>query len=158
MADQSFEDGPAPFHAGLIALYDRGAWRGVLIEGASGSGKSDLALRCLSHGFRLVADDRTRLWVSQGRLFGAAPGPIAGLMEARGLGVLPVAALRLAEVRLAVRCLAPADPLERMPETSSRTLLGVALPRIALRPLEASSPDKVIRALTLLGGGGQGRY
>ena len=68
-----------PFHAGLIALYGGGLWRGVLIEGRSGSGKSDLALRCLSLGFRLVADDRTRLWVSEGRLFGAAPEPIAGL-------------------------------------------------------------------------------
>lgn len=144
------EEGP-PFHAGLIALYD-GGWRGVLIEGASGSGKSDLALRCLGRGFRLVSDDRTRLWVSQGRLFGAAPAPIAGMIEARGLGILPADALRLAEVRLAVRCLEPADPLERMPETTRRTLLGVSLPLIALRPLEASSPDKVIRALTLLGG------
>ena len=61
----------------------------MLIEGASGSGKSDLALRCLPLGFRLVSDDRTRLWVSEGRLFGAAPEPIAGLIEARGLGVMP---------------------------------------------------------------------
>ena len=141
----------APFHAGLIALYDRG-WRGVLIEGESGSGKSDLALRCLRLGFRLVADDRTALWVSQGRLFGRAPSPIAGLIEARGLGILPVEALRFAEVKLAVRCLEPSDPLERLPDPAWRTLLGVALPRIAVRPMEASSPDKVIRALTLLGG------
>ena len=58
MADPGVAD---PFHAGLIALYDAGGWKGVLIEGASGSGKSDLALRCLGRGFRLVADDRTRL-------------------------------------------------------------------------------------------------
>ena len=141
-----------PFHADLIALYDRGRWRGVLIEGESGSGKSDLALRCLTLGFRLVADDRTTLWLSEGRLFGSAPAPIAGLIEARGLGITPVEARRFAEVGLVVRCLLPADPLERMPEPATRTLLGVAIPRIAVRPLEASSPDKVIRALTLLGG------
>jgi len=145
-------DSNPPFHAGLIALYAGGGWNGVLIEGESGSGKSDLALRCLEHGFRLVADDRTRLWVDEGRLFGAAPGPIAGLIEARGLGILPVAALRFAEVKLVVRCLGPSDPLERLPEASSRTLLGVVLPRIALRPLEASSPVKVIRRLSPLGG------
>jgi serine kinase of HPr protein (carbohydrate metabolism regulator) len=141
-----------PFHAGLIALHARGRWRGVLIEGESASGKSDLALRCLTMGFRLVADDRTTLWVSEGRLFGAAPAPIAGLIEARGLGILPVEALRFAEVSLVVRCLAPADPLERLPDPQARTLLGVTLPRIAVRALEASSPDKVIRALSLLGG------
>lgn len=141
-----------PFHAGLIALYDRGAWKGVLIEGGSGSGKSDLALRCLSHGFRLVADDRTRLWVSDGRLFGAAPDPLRGLIEARGLGVVPETPLRMAEVRLVVRCLGPADPLERMPDRDVRVLMGIPLPRAAVRPLEASAPEKLARALSLLGG------
>ena len=34
-------------HAGLIAMRLRGRWRGALIEGPAGAGKSDLALRCL---------------------------------------------------------------------------------------------------------------
>ena len=141
-----------PFHAGLIALYDNGAWKGVLIEGESGSGKSDLALRCLARGFRLVADDRTRLWMSEGRLFGAAPEPIRGLIEARGLGVLPEPARRLAEVRLVARCLAPGDSLERLPDRDTRVLMGITLPRVAVRPFEASAPEKIVRALSLLGG------
>ena len=141
-----------PFHAGLIALYDRGRWNGVLIEGESGSGKSDLALRCLSHGFRLVADDRTRLWASEGRLFGCAPDPIAGLIELRGLGVLPEPVRRLAEIRLVARCLEPGDSLERLPDRDVRVLMGIALPRVAVRPLEASAPEKLARALSLLGG------
>jgi serine kinase of HPr protein (carbohydrate metabolism regulator) len=141
------------FHAGLVALYDRGAWKGVLIEGESGAGKSDLALRCLSHGFRLVADDRTRLWVSEGRLFGAAPDPLHGLIEARGLGVLPQPARRLAEVRLVARCLQPDDGLERLPDRDTRVILGISLPKVAVRPFEASAPEKLARALSLLGGG-----
>jgi len=143
-----------PFHAGLIALYDGGRWKGVLIEGESGSGKSDLTLRCLSHGFRMVADDRTRLWVCEGRLFGAAPAPLAGLIELRGLGVLPEPSRRLAEVKLVVRCLQPADPLERLPDRDSRVLMGVTLPRVAVRPFEASAPEKLARALSLLGDAG----
>jgi serine kinase of HPr protein (carbohydrate metabolism regulator) len=139
------------FHAGLIALYDRGAWKGVLIEGESGSGKSDLALRCLSNGFRLVADDRARLWVSQGRLFGAAPEPLRDLIEARGLGILPESARRLAEVRLAVQCLKPGDSRERLPDRDTRVLLGLSLPRVSVRPFEASAPEKIARALSLLG-------
>ena len=142
-----------PFHAGLIALYDGGRWKGVLIEGGSASGKSDLAVRCLSHGFALVADDRTRLWLSEGRLFGAAPHPIAGLIELRGLGVLPQSARRLAEVRLVVRCLQPADSLERLPDHDTRVLMGITLPKVAVRPFEASAPEKVAHALSLLGGG-----
>ena len=40
---------------------------GVLLRGPSGSGKSDLALRLIDGGARLVADDRTDLAVEDGR-------------------------------------------------------------------------------------------
>lgn len=136
-------------HAGLIAMRPNlpggGPWRGVLIEGPSGAGKSDLALRCLDHGFRLVADDRVELWTSAGRLFGAAPAPLVGLIEARGLGISPVTALPLAEVALVVRCGNP----ERLPEPETATILDVTLPAVTLRPLEASTPAKLSRALAL---------
>jgi len=39
-------------HAGLIALRAGGAWRGALIIGASGTGKSDLMLRAIDYGAR----------------------------------------------------------------------------------------------------------
>ena len=60
----------------------------MLIEGPSGSGKSDLALRAIEIGFRLVADDRTLVWASGGALYGRAPAPLGGLIEVRGVGVL----------------------------------------------------------------------
>ncbi|MEO8115412.1 MAG: HPr kinase/phosphorylase [Phenylobacterium sp.] len=130
-------------HAGLIARRDQGPWRGVLIEGPSGSGKSDLALRALERGFRLVADDRVLLWVSAGRLFGRAPDPLAGLMEVRGLGVAPQAALRLCEIVMAVR----SGPPERLPEPKAAAHLGVHIPLIELDFHEASAPAKLGRAL-----------
>lgn len=138
-------------HAGLIALYDGGAWKGVLIEGPSGSGKSDLALRCLALGFRLVADDRAALWTSGGRLWGAAPPVLNGLIEARGLGILPAPARPFAEIRVVVECLAGGEAPERLPDPAFRTLLGVRRPLARVRPLEASTPEKLIRALSLLG-------
>ena len=135
-------------HAGLIAARQDGPsggrWRGVLIEGRSGAGKSDLALRALDHGFRLVADDRVLLWVAQGRLFGRAPDALAGLLEVRGLGVIAVSALPLAEVALIVQCGAP----ERMPEPQAEHLLGVAVPRVEVDPRTASAPAGLRRALT----------
>jgi serine kinase of HPr protein (carbohydrate metabolism regulator) len=136
-------------HAGLIAARDGGRWRGVLIEGPSGAGKSDLALRALGHGFRLVADDRVALWVSDRRLFGRAPDTLAGLMELRGLGVLGAAALPLSEVALVVRCGVP----ERLPEPETTEILGVALPVVTLAALEHSAPAKLSRALAAFDGG-----
>jgi hypothetical protein len=73
-------------------------------------------------------------------------------MELRGLGVLPEPARRLAEVRLVARCLEPADPLERLPDRDTRVLMGVTLPKVSVRPFEASAPEKLARALSLLGG------
>lgn len=137
-------------HAGLIALRLAGDWRGVLIEGESGSGKSDLALRALDAGWSLVADDRTLLWACDGRLQGRAPDALAGLIEARGLGVLPTAGRAYAEVALIVRCVA-AEAVERYAEDETRVLLGVSLPVVRLAALEASAPAKLSRALTHLG-------
>jgi serine kinase of HPr protein (carbohydrate metabolism regulator) len=131
-------------HAGLIAARLGGCWRGVLVEGPAGAGKSDLALRALSHGYSLVADDRVILWTSGGRLFGRAPDVLSGLLEVRGLQVIAVPALPLAEVALVARCAAP----ERIPESRFTEILGVSLPLIEIDPREASAPAKLGRALS----------
>lgn len=138
-------------HAGLIARYDGGLWRGVLVQGPPGVGKSDLALRALSAGFRLVADDRTVVWVSGGHLFGACPRPIAGLIEARGLGILPQPPRAFARIDLAVHCRRPDEIVERLPEFACQAIMGVTLPALDLHPLESSAPVKLIHALSLLG-------
>ena len=138
-------------HAGLVALRRQGGWRGALITGSSGAGKSDLMLRAMECGFRLVADDRTVVWASGGRLFGRAPDVLRGRMEVRGLGVLPNPALELAEAALMVRC-EPADaPLERLPDEAPETVEGVRLPVLRLHALEGSAPAKLACALMRLG-------
>jgi serine kinase of HPr protein (carbohydrate metabolism regulator) len=131
-------------HAGLIATRLDGFWRGVLIEGPAGAGKSDLALRALDHGFSLVADDRVSLWLSEGRLFGCAPAPLNGLLEVRGLQVVDILALPLAEVVLVARYGTP----DRIPEPQYADILGISVPLIEIDPREASAPAKLSRALT----------
>ena len=71
-------------HASCVAI----GTKGVLILGDSGAGKSDLALRLIDDGARLVADDRTELYVSRDALYAQAPKSIAGLIEVRGLGIV----------------------------------------------------------------------
>ena len=132
-------------HAGLIARLRGGFWRGVLIQGPSGQGKSDLALRALSEGFRLVADDRVILWTSAGRLYGRAPETLHGALEVRGLDVVRHHALALSEVRLVVR----SGVAERIPKLQTVELLGVSLPLVELDLQGVSAPAKLSRALDL---------
>ncbi len=137
-------------HAGLIAKQGaEGRWRGVLIEGASGTGKSDLMLRSMDQGFRLVADDRVLLWTSGGRLFGRAPDTLAGLIEVRGLFVAQMQALPMAEVALVVRAGEP----ERMPEPAFENILGLQVPMALLALSEASAPAKLGHALAAFDAG-----
>jgi serine kinase of HPr protein (carbohydrate metabolism regulator) len=140
-------------HAGLIARRMFGQWRGVLIQGPPGAGKSDLALRALDAGWRLVADDRTLVFSSAGILFGRAPDRLAGLIEARGLDVVSTRFLRFAPIALAVACDVEAGGEARAPEPRTREILGIALPEIDLWPLAASAPSRMALALERLGGG-----
>jgi serine kinase of HPr protein (carbohydrate metabolism regulator) len=139
-------------HAGLIARREGGAWRGVMIEGPSGAGKSDLALRALTLGFVLVADDRTLVFTSRGRLFGRAPPGLAGLIEIRGLGLVAQAALNFAEIVLLVRCVQSPGDIERLPEPAFETVRGALIPVLQIWPFEASAGAKLSRAFEQLGG------
>ena len=66
-----------PIHATAVARHTPAGWRGALIQGPSGVGKSDLALRLIGQGWRLIADDWTHLWASSGALYAAAPTTIS---------------------------------------------------------------------------------
>lgn len=136
-------------HGGLVALRQGGRWRGALILGPSGAGKSDLALRALDLGLRLVADDRVTVWTSGGALFGRAPDPLAGLIEARGHGIGPEPSLAFAEIVLAVRCVS--ESIERLPDPQVEIVAGTPVPMTRLDPREASAPAKLRRALLHLG-------
>lgn len=140
-------------HATAIAV----AGRAALLLGSSGSGKSDLALRCLMHGVvdrgravqvALVADDQVIVQRDAGRLICRPPSAIAGLIEMRGLGIQAVPYVAEADVALVVR-LTP-DPIERLPEPRSHDLLGLAVPEIQLAPFEASAPFKLLFKLNRL--------
>ncbi|MFK7836085.1 MAG: HPr kinase/phosphorylase [Sulfitobacter sp.] len=61
-----------------------------MIVGASGAGKSSLALQLISLGATLISDDRTVLSRSGTALRASAPSAIAGMIEARGVGLLRV--------------------------------------------------------------------
>ena len=76
-------------HGVLMAVFNRGA----LIRGASGTGKSELALELISRGHRLVADDAVRISRRGDGLFGKAPELTAGVLGLDPLGLVNVAAV-----------------------------------------------------------------
>jgi HPr kinase/phosphorylase len=90
--------GANPIHASCVAL----AGRGVLIMGRAGAGKSALALELMVHGAILVSDDRTCLRAAPEGLVASAPPSIAGLIEARGVGLLHADTVPEAGIVLAV--------------------------------------------------------
>ena len=138
-------------HGGLVAWRRGGLWRGVLIQGPSGVGKSDLALRAVDGGACLVADDRVLLWKSGDRLYGRAPDALCGLTEVRGVEVMGCSHIRYAEVALSVRCEAGQAEIARLYDGEEDEVLGVSLPCVRLHPCEASAPAKLRRAFDRLG-------
>jgi HPr kinase/phosphorylase len=152
---------PAPrinIHASCVVLARAGeafgapADTGVLILGASGAGKSDLALRLIAMGAMLVADDRCDLFVSSDALYAAVPPTLAGMIEIRGVGIVRLPWQPEARIALAVR-LAPPEAILRLPEPSRYCpptpleILTGNLPReILLASFEASATAKVLVA------------
>lgn len=134
-------------HATAVAV---GA-HAVLLRGPSGSGKSDLALRLIDAGASLLADDQTRLWREGDAVLVCAPEPIAGLLEVRGVGIVRMRPLPTARLRLIADLVAP-QHVERLPEPSSETIFGLAIPLVAVAPFQASAVAKLRLALALATG------
>lgn len=132
--------GETLLHASCVAI--RGV--AVLIFGASGSGKSDLALRLMDRGAVLVADDYTIVRREEDRLFASAPERIAGQIEVRGIGI--VAADHVGDIMVSLIVDLDA-PVERLPDAEVRKIAGLDVPAIALAGFEASAPIKVALAL-----------
>jgi hypothetical protein len=132
-------------HATCVAI----AGRGVLIRGCSGSGKSDLALRLIDRGARLVSDDYTVLSENGGRILARPPDTIVGKLEVRGVGIVELEPA----VDVAVCLMADLDRTpERLPDgPHGVSLLGTLLPAVGLAALEASAPLKLEQALLRFG-------
>jgi serine kinase of HPr protein (carbohydrate metabolism regulator) len=129
--------------------------RAVLLRGASGAGKSDLALRFLALSGdggeepRLVADDQVFITTDgSGTLVASAPPSIAGKIEVRGLGVVEVPVLAEAHLALVCDLVGPNEVPRMPPQPWERTVIaGIPVTLIKLDPFEASAPVKLKLAL-----------
>ena len=118
-------------HGTAVAI----AGAGILIRGASGMGKSDLALRLIDRGAMLISDDRVEIVRSGADV----------LLEIRSLGICECAYQSGVALRLIV-------DLKRQPERfpldrQIMILLGIAVPSCTLDAMESSAPIKAEWAL-----------
>ena len=109
-------------HASCVAI----SGRGVLIIGASGAGKSGLALQLMAYGAALVADDRVTLHLDGDRVLADAAPHIRDLIEARGMGVLHATGTGPVPVNWVVD-LDKTEP-DRLPEPALTQVLGLPVP------------------------------
>ena len=133
--------GPRPraIHATALVVGEAG----VLIRGASGAGKTALALACIAAAQQrglfaaLVGDDRVLLAARGGRVVVGAHAAMAGKVERRGLAIAAAAHEAEAVLRLVVELVedrAEAARLPRLPwsEASAVEVEGVMLPLLRL--------------------------
>lgn len=136
------QSGPFWLHATCVELNQTG----IVLRGPSGSGKSDLALRLIDGGARLIADDRLAVERAGEQLLGRPAATLAGLLEVRGFGIVRLPHGAVCRLGLIVD-LDPQTPPERLPEPETCCLLGIALPCLRLDPRAASACAKVRLAL-----------
>jgi len=115
--------------------------RGLLIEGPPGSGKSSLALALMDRGAVLIGDDGVAMDKAGDRLL-ASPAPATeGLLEVRGLGLLPMPTA--AAVPVALVLVLDREAQRFITEAERTTRYGVSLPLLRLWP---DSPVLALRA------------
>ncbi len=118
---------------------------GLLIQGDSGIGKSELALELITRGHRLIADDAPEFSrVTPDIVSGRCPSLLQDLLEVRGLGVLNVremygdSAIKHSKyLRLIIHLFKQSDSAEAEPRLQSNTeirnVLGTHVPEISIR-------------------------
>jgi HPr kinase/phosphorylase len=133
-------------HASAVIYGDHG----VLILGASGSGKSALALALLARARSmnlfgaLIGDDRIWIRHVSGRLIASGARDLAGVIERRMAGLLTVDCERAAVVNLVVEISDRGRSWPRMPDGPDvLTLEGIEAPRLALDSVQSASDEAI---------------
>lgn len=123
--------------AGCVAI----GGRGLLIEGASGSGKSSLALALIDRGAVLVADDGVVLSVRGGELWAAPHVDTQGLLEVRNLGILRFSFLT--EARICLKLGLDREAPRYIDQATRQSIQTIDIPVVRLWP---GSPELALRA------------
>ena len=140
----------------LMEIYGEG----VLIQGESGVGKSEVAIELIQRGHRIIADDAVELRrVSNRSILGTAPENIRHFIELRGVGIINVArvfgigAVKMSqEVDLVVE-LEPWDKKKSYNRTGLESetidILGVAVPSTVIPVMPGRNLAVILEAAAI---------
>jgi HPr kinase/phosphorylase len=126
-------------HGVLLDIYGMG----VLLEGASGIGKSECALDLIARGHRLVSDDVIEIrCLSAERLVGSAPELLREHLEIRGLGIInirdlfgvsAITNLKTIDISIGLERWDDIAEIDRLGvDAQTVKILGVAVPQVVL--------------------------
>jgi len=116
--------------------------RGILILGPSGSGKSDLALRLMDAGGKLVSDDYVNVDFENGKLIATVAANIEGMIEVRGMGLMKVEHIKSHTVDLALD-LCNFENIDRLPEEVFFEQDGIKVPLYKFDGFSVSAMAKI---------------
>jgi HPr kinase/phosphorylase len=126
-------------HGVLLEIYGVG----ILIEGASGIGKSECALDLIARGHRLVADDVVEVRrVGSEKLVGTAPELLREHLEIRGLGIMNIRDLfgvsaistsKTIDLSIKLKRWDEAEEVDRLGiDTQAVEILGISVPQLVI--------------------------
>jgi serine kinase of HPr protein (carbohydrate metabolism regulator) len=121
--------------------------KGVLLRGPSGSGRSDLALRLIDEGAKLISDEQVELHRDGERLLigvpEVMPERLKGYIEARGLGLAQVPHVDVPQLLAWVVDMTDRAQIDRLPAAQSAEYLGLKAPLLKLDPFSLSATAKL---------------
>ena len=114
--------------------------RGLLIQGATGTGKTSLALALIDRGAKLIGDDGVALSLDDGQLIASPPEATRGLIEIRNVSI---ASLPITSAPAALILTTDNEAPRYVEKAGTKFVLGISVPNL---PFTVTGSSDAIRA------------
>ena len=123
-----FKDNSKIMHATSVDIDGKG----VVILGKSGTGKSNLAVKLISMGAKLISDDQTKFKLKENTIIISKPETTPNLIEVRGIGLIKVPFVVSAKLFCFVKI--TNLELKRLPDAKKKSCFGKKIKMMEFNP------------------------
>ena len=106
--------------------------KGIVILGKSGAGKSNLAIKLISMGAKLISDDQTHFKLIENKIIISKPETTPNFIEARGIGLIEAPFVVSAKLFCFVKI--TNLELKRLPNAKKKYCFGKKIKMIEFNP------------------------